>query len=235
MPAPPRTIPYELLDGFTMGGRIPVREWYFDDRPKSDAPRVFAFEEVEELRERARRRESNYYGDTDQYLYRALGAFPIAGQDVAIVGSETPWYEAVCLAHGARSCTTIEPRPVVSQHPAIRAFPSFVAAGTENRWSAVVSISSIEHFGLGRYGDQIEPDGDLQAMSALRSMLRPSGALFLAVPLGQDAVWWNAHRVYGQLRLAILLKGWKLAGYYGASGRSCMTPYYQPVIMLQTA
>jgi hypothetical protein len=31
-----------------------------------------------------------------------------------------------------------------------------------------------------------------------------------AVPLAQDAVAWNAHRVYGRARLRLLLQGWKM-------------------------
>jgi SAM-dependent methyltransferase len=54
----------------------------------------------------------------------------------------------------------------------------------------------IEHVGLGRYGDPLDPDGDLKAMSELRRVLAPGGQLLIAVPVGRPRVQFNAHRVY---------------------------------------
>lgn len=42
-------------------------------------------------------------------------------------------------------------------------------------FDAVVSISSYEHDGLGRYGDPINPDGDLIAMEKTKKMLKEDG------------------------------------------------------------
>lgn len=41
---------------------------------------------------------------------------------------------------------------------------------------------------LGRYGDPLDPDGDLKAMKLVYSMLKPGGLLFLTVPVGPDVV-----------------------------------------------
>jgi hypothetical protein len=54
----------------------------------------------------------------------------------------------------------------------------------------------IEHVGLGRYGDPLDPDGDLKAISELVRVLAPGGALLVATPVGQPRVAFNAHRVY---------------------------------------
>ena len=69
------------------------------------------------------------------------------------------------------------------------------------QFDVILSISSFEHDGLGRYGDPVDPDADLRSMSKTRQMLSPEGLLFLAVPIGRDCVMWNAHRVYGRARL----------------------------------
>ena len=82
-------------------------------------------------------------------------------------------------------------------------------------FDAVLSVSSVEHGGLGRYGDPIDPDGDLRAMARHRSMLRAGGLMYLAVPIGRDCVIWNAGRVYGRTRLVMLLRGWEVVGFYG--------------------
>jgi len=70
------------------------------------------------------------------------------------------------------------------------------------------AYSSFEHDGLGRYGDPIAPDGDLQAMRHARDRLKDGGILFCGVPLGRDCLLWNCHRIYGKKRLPLLLKGW---------------------------
>lgn len=54
----------------------------------------------------------------------------------------------------------------------------------------------IEHVGLGRYGDPLDPDGDLKAMRELRRVLAPGGDLLFVVPVGRPRVQFNAHRIY---------------------------------------
>jgi hypothetical protein len=54
----------------------------------------------------------------------------------------------------------------------------------------------IEHIGLGRYGDPLDPDGDLKAIGELVRVLAPGGDLLVAVPIGRPRVEFNAHRVY---------------------------------------
>jgi len=41
--------------------------------------------------------------------------------------------------------------------------------------------------------------------------------LMLAVPIGSDAVVWNAHRIYGRTRLPMLLYGWEVIEAFGHS------------------
>ena len=54
----------------------------------------------------------------------------------------------------------------------------------------------IEHIGLGRYGDPLDPDGDLKAIGELVRVLAPGGNLLVATPVGRPRVEFNAHRVY---------------------------------------
>jgi SAM-dependent methyltransferase len=54
----------------------------------------------------------------------------------------------------------------------------------------------VEHVGLGRYGDPLDPDGDLKAMAELERVLMPGGDLLFVVPCGRPRVCFNAHRVY---------------------------------------
>jgi hypothetical protein len=54
----------------------------------------------------------------------------------------------------------------------------------------------VEHVGLGRYGDPLDPDGDLKAISELKRVLAVGGSLLFVVPIGQPKVVFNAHRIY---------------------------------------
>ena len=54
------------------------------------------------------------------------------------------------------------------------------------------SLHAVEHFGLGRYGDQLQPDGYLRGMHSLLRVLAPGGHLYFAVPSGRA-------RAYGSM------------------------------------
>ena len=51
---------------------------------------------------------------------------------------------------------------------------------------------------------------DLEAMAEMERVVVDGGLLLLAVPVGAEALIWNAHRVYGRKRLAMLLHRWRV-------------------------
>jgi len=64
---------------------------------------------------------------------------------------------------------------------------------------SIASLSSlhvVEHVGLGRYGDPLNPEGSRQALHELERVLYPGGRLYLSVPVGRPRVCFNAHRVF---------------------------------------
>lgn len=54
----------------------------------------------------------------------------------------------------------------------------------------------IEHIGLGRYGDPINPVGDVNAASELSRVLAQNGSLIVVLPVGKPTIVFNAHRIY---------------------------------------
>jgi SAM-dependent methyltransferase len=54
----------------------------------------------------------------------------------------------------------------------------------------------VEHVGLGRYGEPIDPKGDLRATAELQRVLAPGGSLLFVVPVGRPRIMFNAHRIY---------------------------------------
>jgi len=58
-------------------------------------------------------------------------------------------------------------------------------------------MHTIEHVGLGRYGDPLDPDGDIKACRELSRVLAKDGSLLFVTPLGKESnIEWNAHRIY---------------------------------------
>ena len=75
-------------------------------------------------------------------------------------------------------------------------------------------LHAIEHFGLGRYGDPIVIDGDLNGIKSLIKMIRDKGRFYISFPVSaSDEVYFNAHRVYNPcsiLQLECVRKNLKL-------------------------
>lgn len=234
---PPKVISPELLNEFTFDGKIPVIYKYSDDSYSSNKPLIYTYEQVEAFVDQAKKRKTHYYGATDTYLYQALDKYRsfIANKEVAIVGSVIPWYESIVLAYDGYPLT-IEYNSIVSLHPKLKTMTVEEFEKAPKKFDAILSISSIEHDGLGRYGDPINPNGDLIAMKKQKAMLNDNGLLFLAVPVGKDCLVWNLHRVYGELRLKALLTGWRIIGYFGFTSENLhVSPWngHQPVFVLQ--
>jgi SAM-dependent methyltransferase len=68
-------------------------------------------------------------------------------------------------------------------------------------------LHALEHFGLGRYGDRLDPDGHLHGLANLHAMLEPGGRLYLSVPMGPSRIEFNAHRVFSLPHLLRLMSG----------------------------
>lgn len=61
---------------------------------------------------------------------------------------------------------------------------------------SVSCLHAIEHFGLGRYGDPIDPRGYSRGIKNLAFLLRGGGDLYLSTPIGQQRVEFNANWVF---------------------------------------
>lgn len=58
------------------------------------------------------------------------------------------------------------------------------------------ALCSLEHFGLGRYGDPIDPEACFRCFEQIQKKLKRGGKLYIAVPIGKERVEFNAHRVF---------------------------------------
>lgn len=68
---------------------------------------------------------------------------------------------------------------------------------SSNSIKSLSCMHTVEHIGLGRYGDPLDPDGDLKAIAELKRVLAVGGNLLFVVPVGGTAkIMFNAHRIY---------------------------------------
>jgi len=66
----------------------------------------------------------------------------------------------------------------------------------DNTIETLSCMHTIEHVGLGRYGDHLDAKGDLKAMKELQRVVRPGGSLLLVTPVGKQKILFNGHRIY---------------------------------------
>ena len=80
---------------------------------------------------------------------------------------------------------------LVSEHADLTALPF-----ESDSLLSLSCMHTVEHIGLGRYGDPLDADGDLKAIRELKRVLAPGGTLLFAVPIGRPKILFNGHRIY---------------------------------------
>jgi SAM-dependent methyltransferase len=160
----------------------------------------------------AKKRFGTYQTSTDFYLL--LQRFKLRNVKVLVAGSIHPWLESIIYAHGIRDIYTSEYAHITDLSNRVKVL--HVSEVQQERYKSafdvIFSYSSVEHDGLGRFGDPINPCGDVAAVNELRGALKPGGLLMLGVPVGRDALVNNWHRVYGPIRIPLLFDGFELLG-----------------------
>lgn len=95
--------------------------------------------------------------------------------------------------------------------------------------NSVPSLSSlcvIEHIGLGRYGDQLDPTGSEKAIQELKRIVQPGGNLYVSIPLDdENRTYFNAHRAFKEEYLLELFEPFHIVESRYIYGR---TFTYQP-------
>ena len=214
---PPREPPRELTQDYTMGGKAALLSWYFEEQQNGGTGYDWNTRVIEEYKALPNICGGYEQGHCDIMFkkHRNL-VFNYTG---IVVGSQSPWVEAAMFNLGVKKIITIEYMEITTDYPGYSAMHPSTAAKDylQKKWELVdfaVSFSSLEHDGLGRYGDPLNPFGDLESIARIRCLLRPGGILFLGLPIAPEAVVWNAHRLYGKYRTALVLLGWKLLDIY---------------------
>jgi SAM-dependent methyltransferase len=85
--------------------------------------------------------------------------------------------------------------------------------------SSLSCLHVVEHVGLGRYGDPIDPQGTLKALADLQRVLAPKGNLYLGLPIGRARVCFNAHRITSPDQVMNAMNELELADFAAVDGK----------------
>lgn len=243
--SPYKTIPEELKNEYTMNGKIPIFDWYLDGREALlkkiwDQKYIDSFTSKYSIKNIISGNEgtSPYGHEVCSNLLSSFIEYDIQNKNVAVVGSTSPWIEAI-LINLRNNVTTIEYNVPETKYNNLQCKDYFnYFKNNKETFDAVVTFSSIEHSGLGRYGDPLDPNGDIDTMKTIHNNLVENGLVIWGAPVGKDALSWNAHRVYGPIRLPLMFNKFRELKWYGSTKEKLFSApvrknSYQPVIVLQ--
>ena len=114
------------------------------------------------------------------------------------IGSRIDGFIAHLLSFG-QDVTLIDVRPLDKQVEGLQFVNSDATNLNEIENNSIESISalcSLEHFGLGRYGDPIDPEACFKAFETIGKKVRTGGHVYISVPIGQDHLEFNGCRVF---------------------------------------
>ncbi len=105
------------------------------------------------------------------------------------------------VAHVAsfRDLEVFDVRPVTARIPGVtfkQADLMRPLAGMARYCDSLSCLHALEHFGLGRYGDPVNPRGFELGLANMAALLKDGGVLYLSVPVGMARVEFNAQRIF---------------------------------------
>lgn len=134
------------------------------------------------------------------YFYQDAWAFELIAQHKPSrhvdIGSH---YKYVSLLSKIVPLTMVDIRPLCLPMDTIHFLEGSITGlpFLDGSVSSLSSLCVVEHIGLGRYGDEIDPWGTDRAVSELLRVLAPGGKLYISVPLSDSTrVCFNAHREF---------------------------------------
>ncbi|MGI8728815.1 MAG: DUF268 domain-containing protein [Solirubrobacteraceae bacterium] len=149
------------------------------------------------------------------FTMRALGRVPLGSKILDFGSSESPI--ALELASMGYEVTALDVRRYPFAHPNLVS----VATRLEDwdtpepqSFDAVLSVSTVEHVGLGWYGEELGgADADLRAIERLGELLVPGGLLVLTAPYGTASVG-SKQRRYDRAGIDALLAGFEILEHH---------------------
>lgn len=115
------------------------------------------------------------------------------------------------VAHVAsfREIEVFDVRPVTQQIPNVQFTQADLMKpmdGKQDYCDSLSCLHALEHFGLGRYGDPIDPEGFEHGLANMSGMIRKKGLFYLSIPIGIERVEFNANHIFNPRAVIKLAK-----------------------------
>eukprot|EP00090_Calanus_glacialis_P038258 TRINITY_DN6683_c0_g1_i4.p1 TRINITY_DN6683_c0_g1~~TRINITY_DN6683_c0_g1_i4.p1 ORF type:complete len:640 (-),score=138.81 TRINITY_DN6683_c0_g1_i4:103-2022(-) len=201
----------------THNGRVPAELFYFDDSELGSDQREPRVVDVQWWIDQWENGTHITSEGTSELIDEAAAIIDVSNKNILVIGTVEPWLEAVLFSRGAKKVVTLEYGNYVSHFPnhefiKPKEFSERYLAGSLDKFDAVFTHSSLEHSGLGRYGDSLNPWGDLISIAQAWCASTPEAKLAIAVPTavnGEDAILFNGAKIYGPRLYPFLTTNWK--------------------------
>lgn len=110
------------------------------------------------------------------------------------------------LAHYSVTTVDVRSRRTIGENEILLTCDAKKITLPDDSFDLVLSLCALEHFGLGRYGDELDLEADQKAIREMIRVLKPGGYLIFTTTITrcQPAIAFNAHRIYNHEMLKTL-------------------------------
>ncbi len=132
-------------------------------------------------------------------------------QYIMIVGSRLDGFISHCLCF--TKVVMLDVRPLKVQIPNLEFQECDCTDMKSIKSDSIESLSSlhaVEHFGLGRYGDPVDPAGYIKAINEIKRVIKKNGNILFSVPIGKQRLEFNSYRVFDPFYVIKLFEGFEL-------------------------
>lgn len=192
------------------------------------SPKIFISPQLQNFNEEAGYTKSEYFAQDLFVAQKIFEKRPLRHVDV---GSRIDGF----VAHIATfmPIEVLDIRPITNEHYGIKFFKvdlmnnescaNFASSSLES----VSCLHALEHFGLGRYGDSIDPNGHILGLVSIYNMMAYGGILYLSVPFSPNSsIHFNAHRCFSVQDIYQMIKlKFEINSLYGFSSISGIKDY----------
>jgi hypothetical protein len=109
-------------------------------------------------------------------------------------------------------CISVDIRPMEAELAGLstRAGSVLQLPFVDNEVPCLTTMCVLEHIGLGRYGDPLDPLGTEKAIDEIKRVIAPGGTAVYSVPIGQYRTEFNACRRFAYQHAASFFVDWDI-------------------------